>query len=103
MAVARLSRVRTELQMLLIVIALPPHPVEADSQFAGHRHLGDAAVSTHGQMHEATSPVGLPTNGGLGCLHKEKTQQSTALFSDVSQALTICAGILTGNETEIAP
>jgi hypothetical protein len=30
MSVSRLSRVRTELQTLLIVISLPPHPVEVD-------------------------------------------------------------------------
>ncbi len=103
MDVTRLSRVRTELQMRLIVITLPPHPVEADGQFAGHRHLGDAAVTTHGQMHEATAPVVVPANGSLGCLYKEKAQQRTSLFGDVSQSLTIRAGVLAGNETEIAP
>ena len=56
----RLSRVRTELQSLLIIEPLTPHPVEADGEFACHRNLSDATVATHGQMNEATSPVGVP-------------------------------------------
>ena len=39
MDVSRLSRVRTELQSLLIIESLRPHPVEADGQFACHRNL----------------------------------------------------------------
>ena len=64
----RLSRVRTELQSLLIIEPLTPHPVEADGEFACHRNLSDATVATHGQMNEATSPVGVPADGSLGCL-----------------------------------
>jgi len=55
---SRLFRVRTELQMLLTVISLPPHPVEADGQSAGHRHLSDSPLATLAQMDVATSPVG---------------------------------------------
>jgi hypothetical protein len=44
-----LSRVRTQLQSLLIIAFLTPHPVEADGQFACHRNLSDATVATHGQ------------------------------------------------------
>jgi hypothetical protein len=62
MDVSRPSRVRTELQTLLIVISLPPHPVEGD---AGHRYLGDAPVAPHAQMDVAT-PVGVPAYGSLG-------------------------------------
>lgn len=53
---SRLSRVRTELQSLWIIGFLTPHPVKADGQFAYHRNFSDAAVATHGQMNEATSP-----------------------------------------------
>ena len=60
MDVYRFSRVRTELQSLWVIESLTPHPVEADGQFACHRNLGDATVATHGQMNEATSPVGVP-------------------------------------------
>ena len=80
---SRLSRVRTELQSLLIIAFLTPHPVEADGQPAGHRHLGDAPIATHGQMHEATAPAGVPTNGGLGCLGQEVAHQRTALLGDM--------------------
>ncbi|MCU1248185.1 MAG: hypothetical protein JWQ49_1214 [Edaphobacter sp.] len=52
---SRPSRVRTELQSLLIIAFLTPHPVEADGQPAGHRHLGDAPIATHGQTHEGAS------------------------------------------------
>ena len=55
---SKLSRVRTELQSLLIIAFLTPHPIEADGQPAGHRHLGDAPIATHGQMHEATALTG---------------------------------------------
>ena len=63
---SRLSRVRTELQSLLIIAFLTPHPVEADGQPAGHRHLDDTPVPPHAQMGVATSPVGVPAYGSLG-------------------------------------
>jgi len=66
MAESRLSRLRTELQSLLIIESLTPHPVEADGQCACHRNLSDATVATHGQMNEATSPVGVPADSSLG-------------------------------------
>jgi hypothetical protein len=66
MDVYRLSRVRTELQSLWVIESLTPHPVEADGQFACHRNLNDATVATHGQMNEATSPVGVPADTSLG-------------------------------------
>ncbi len=69
----KLSRVRTELQMLLIVITLPPHPVETDGQSAGHRHLSDGPLTTLAQMDVATSPVGIVANGSLGGLGQQVT------------------------------
>ena len=62
---SRLSRVRTELQSLLIIAFLTPHPVEADGEFACHRNLSDATVATHGQMNEAMSPAGVPADSSL--------------------------------------
>src|SRR5258708_31457656 len=102
MAESRLSRVRTELQSLLIIAFLTPHPVEADGQFASHRNLSDATVATHGQMNEATSPVGVPARSSLGWLHRRKPQQRTSLFGLGPQSLTIGARVLTGNEAPIA-
>jgi signal transduction histidine kinase len=80
----KLSRVRTELQMLLIVITLPPHPVETDGQSAGHRHLSDGPLTTLAQMDVATSPVGIVANGSLGGLG-HITQQTLGFYRDNSQ------------------
>jgi hypothetical protein len=45
-----LPRVRTELQNLLVVPSLAPHPVQANPESAGHRYFGNALFPTHGQM-----------------------------------------------------
>ncbi len=50
MSDTELSRVRTELERLRILIAIPPHPVQADRQPAPHRYLGKALVPTHRQV-----------------------------------------------------
>src|SRR5437879_1128802 len=72
MDVSRLSRVRTELQSLWVIESLTPHPVKADGQFACHRNLSDATVATHGQMNEATSPVGVPADSSLAASTSRK-------------------------------
>jgi hypothetical protein len=82
----KLSRVRTELQMLWIVITLPPHPVEADGQSAGHRQFSDGSLATLAQMDIATSPAGVSANGGLRWLAQQVTDQRTALLGDVLQS-----------------
>ena len=99
---SRLSRVRTELQMLLIVVALPPHPVEADGQSASHRHLSDGPLTTLAQMDVATSPVGIVANGGLGCLRQQVAHQRVALLGDVPQSPVVGAGVFLRDETQVA-
>src|SRR5271168_4991943 len=91
MDVSRLSRVRTELQSLWVIEFLTPHPVEADGQFACHRNLSDATVATHGQMNEATSPVGSQRTAAWAASTSRKRKQRTSLFGDVPQSLTIGA------------
>jgi len=44
MSGTELSRVRTELHRRRILTTVPPHPVQADSQPAPHRYLGNAFV-----------------------------------------------------------
>jgi hypothetical protein len=56
---SELPHVRTELQSLLIVPSLAPHPIQADCQSAGHRHLGDGAPTTHRQVQKPMPPVGI--------------------------------------------
>jgi len=48
--VYELPRVRTELQNLLVVPSLAPHPEQAHAQSARHRYFGDALFPAHGQM-----------------------------------------------------
>ena len=43
-------RVRTELQHLLIVPSLAPHPIQTDAESAGHRYFGNTLLPTHGQV-----------------------------------------------------
>ena len=84
MAVAELPRVRTELGTLLMIPFLTPHPVQANGQFAGHRHGGDGPLTTHCQAHELTCPHRVTPYGDLRCLDQQKTQQGIALLADVS-------------------
>ncbi len=50
MSDSELSRVRTELYRLRILPAIAPHPVQPNSHFARHRHLGDSTFSRHRQV-----------------------------------------------------
>jgi hypothetical protein len=52
-----LSRVRTELFELVVVAALPPHPVQMHRQLAGHRHFRDLPSTPHGEMEELAAPL----------------------------------------------
>jgi hypothetical protein len=42
-----LSRVRTELQELLVIPLLAPHPVEANGKFAHDPHFCDPTIATY--------------------------------------------------------
>jgi hypothetical protein len=48
--ISGLSRVRTELVKLAVVIALTPHPVQMHRQLARHCDLGNLPSSAHGQV-----------------------------------------------------
>ena len=69
-----LSRVRTALNGLRIVAAIPPHPIQVNRHPAPHRYLGNALVSTHRQVNVATSPVRMDSCRRLGRLHQQETQ-----------------------------
>jgi hypothetical protein len=60
-----LSRVRTELLQLAVVIALAPHPVQMNRQFPSHRHLGDLPPAPHGKVEELAAPLGLAAHRDL--------------------------------------
>src|SRR2546426_9790540 len=97
MSGTELSRVRTELQRRRIRTTVSPHPVQANSQTAPQRHLGNASVPTHRQVNVATSPVRVDAGRRLRGLHQQETQQGIALLADVPQPLLAPAGVFTGN------
>src|SRR5713101_1326912 len=97
-----LSRVRTELYQLRIVPTLAPHPVQPNSEFSGHRHLGNVFLSTHRQVNIPTSPAQITAHRCLRCFAQQIAQQSIALFADVSQPLVAGTGVFTGDEPNVA-
>ena len=52
MAISGLSRVRTELLHFVVVPSPPPHPVQLDRQFPGHRYFRDLSPAPHGEVKE---------------------------------------------------
>jgi hypothetical protein len=52
-----LSRVRTELLRLAVVVALSPHPVQMYRQLPRHRYLGDLTSTPHGEMEKLAAPL----------------------------------------------
>jgi hypothetical protein len=75
-----LSRVRTELHRRRIFAGVSPHPVQADSQPAPHRYLGNALVPTHRQVNVPTPPGWVATRSCLSSLHQQEAQQGAALL-----------------------
>jgi hypothetical protein len=73
MAGFELSRVRTELQKLLVVPFLAQHPIQTNGSSACHRYLSDPAFSPHRQMDVLPSPVWVVPNCDLRCLHQQET------------------------------
>ena len=100
--ISGLSRVRTELLQLAVVMALAPHPVQMHRQFPSHRHLGDLPPAPHGKVEELIAPLGLTAHRDLRRFHQQKAQQHVALFADVSQSTTISAGLFRRNQTYVA-
>ena len=101
-AMSGLSRVRTELLQLAVVAALTPHPVQMHRQFARHGYLGDLPSTPHGQMEELAAPLRLAAHRDLRCFHQQKPEQHIALLADVSQSPPVPAGLLLGNQSEVA-
>ena len=102
MSGSKLSRVRTELYHLRILPTVASHPVQPNSEFPGHRHLGNVLFSTHRQVHIPTPPVRITTHRRLRCFSQQVAQQRVALLADVSQPLMAGAGVFTGNEPDVA-
>jgi hypothetical protein len=101
--VFELPRVRTELQSSLLVVAsLAPHPVQPNTQSAGHCYFGNALFPTHGQVYISSFPIWVVTHGSVSCFHQQKTQQRIALFTDVTEPLTLGTGVLARNQAQIA-
>jgi len=102
MASNELPRVRTELQNLLVVHSLAPHPVQAHPQSARHRYLGYALFPTHGQTYVPLFPLRVFPYGTVSCFHQQEAQQRIALLTDVPQPLTAGTGVLARNEPQVA-
>src|SRR5258708_20823137 len=83
MSGTELSRVRTELHRRRILAAISPHPVQADSQPARHRYLGNAFVPTHRQVNVPTSPVRIVPRSCLSSLHQQEAQQGVTSLADM--------------------
>src|SRR5437660_4897522 len=94
------STLRTELQSLLIIPCLAPHPIQSHRQPAGHRDLGDRTATTHCQVQEPTPPVGIVAYDGVSRL--EETQECVALLADVPEALPAARRFLARNQSQIA-
>ena len=71
---SELSRVRTELEGLRVLAAIPPHPVQTSTQPSSHCYLGNVALPAHGQVSISAPPVHVTTYGGLRCLYQQETQ-----------------------------
>jgi hypothetical protein len=61
MVIYELSRVRTELLHFVVVPSVPPHPVQLDRQFPGHRYFRDLPSAPHGEVKELAA--GQPDRG----------------------------------------
>ena len=83
MAISGLSRVRTELNPLLIVPSLAHHPIETNRQSPSHGYLGDLAASPHHQVRILAAPFGKTAHRDLGRFHQQKTQNRTPLLGDM--------------------
>src|SRR6266849_829468 len=101
MSGTELSHLRTELHRRRILAAISPHPVQADSQPAPHRHLGYAFVPSHRQVNVPTSPVWIVPHSCLGSLHQQEAQQGVPLLADVHKTLLADTGVLAGDQAHV--
>ena len=98
---SELSRVRTELDQLRIIPTVSPHPVQPNTELSGHRHLGNAFLSTQCQVYIPTPPVRIRTHRCLRCFSPQVAQQCVALLADVSEPLPASTGVFTGNQPNV--
>src|ERR1700733_13305727 len=102
MTISGLPRVRTELNVLLIIPSLAQHPVQRNSQPPSHGNLGDLASSSHHQVKVSAAPFRKTPHRYLCRLHQQEAQYRTSLFGNVPQPSPISAGLFQRNQTEIA-
>ena len=76
MGISGRSRVRTEFLHFVVVPSAPPHPVQLDRQFPGHRDLGDLSPTPHGEVKELATTLRLAAHRDLGSFHQQEAQQS---------------------------
>src|SRR5580658_6887095 len=84
MSDSELSRVRTEFDQLRIVPTVASHPVQANSEFPGHRRLGNVFVPTHCHVHIPTPPLWVAPCGCWCCFPQQVAQQCIALLADIA-------------------
>ena len=78
-----LPHVRTELQKLLVIPSLAPHPIHANRQLPGHGDLGDLPSSAHRQVEVLAAPFRVAAYRDLRRFYQQKAQQRVALFGNV--------------------
>src|SRR5207245_7369854 len=81
---SELSRVRTELDQLRIIPTVSPHPVQPNTELSGHRHLGNAFLSTQCQVYIPTPPVRIRTHRCLRCFSQQAAHQCVPFPADFS-------------------
>jgi hypothetical protein len=74
MGMSGLSRVRTELDALLVVPSLTHHPVQANRQSPCHRDLGDLPSMSRHQVELLAAPLRQTAHRDLRRLHQQETQ-----------------------------
>src|ERR1700675_32100 len=72
MAISGLSRVRTELNPLLIVPSLAHHPVQTNRQSSRHCDLSDLAAASHHQMEILAAPLRQAAHRHLRRFHQQE-------------------------------
>src|SRR5579863_4536312 len=101
MAISGLSRVRTELDPLLVIPSLAQHPVQTNGQSSRHGNLSDLPTSPHHQVKISATPFRNTSHRNLRRLYQQEAKHRTALLGDVSQSPAIAAGVLQWHQTEI--
>ena len=94
MAISELSRVRTELDPLLVIPSLTHHPAQVHRQSPGHRDFGGFPSSPHHEVAILATTLRLTAHRDLRGFHQQEAQQHVALLADVSQSAPIAARLL---------